>query len=43
LILRRASLDSDAAATDDKDFHRELDSASDEEVIQLIEEEFGSV
>jgi acyl transferase domain-containing protein/acyl carrier protein len=41
-ILARLSLQSDSDG-EDGDFHRDLDSASDEEVIQLIEEEFGSV
>ncbi len=40
-ILARLSLQSDN--DEDEDFHRDLDSASDDEVIQLIEEEFGSV
>ncbi len=39
-ILQRLSLHRD---DDDEEFHRDLDSASDAEVIQLIEEEFGSV
>jgi acyl transferase domain-containing protein/acyl-coenzyme A synthetase/AMP-(fatty) acid ligase/acyl carrier protein len=41
-ILARLSLQSDSDNGEDE-FHRDLDAASDEEMIQLIEEEFGSV
>jgi acyl transferase domain-containing protein/acyl carrier protein len=40
-LVAKASLDGDREAGGEED-HRDLESASDDEVIQLIEEEFGS-